>query len=372
MKPALPDSASCSKPASSSESASPAEPAQPQPARSPAKPAQYSLLDPPDAGRSRAHRTDGREIAEQPAAWSTDSQSASLPRARTTGPAGSSRPRQSAAAGAASSNSAAPHAARAPSRRRHWLALHLPDLPLDALHPGGWCGQPGQLLSRQRIAVISGSRVKTEVVCASEAAREAGVMPGMRASAAAALATGLSLVRQDQTLERAALEGIATWAGQFSSLVCLHGRGGLLIETGGSQRLFGGLARLIGQVLDGLAELGYRAMPGAAPTAAAAWLLARGGDPEPVRRMSELAGRLGVLPVQLLDPDERTLEALHGMGLHRLADCRRLPRDGFARRFGPELLAHMDEAYGYQPEALQGYQPPLVVLQAWCKPWALL
>ena len=38
------------------------------------------------------------------------------------------------------------------------------------------------------------------------------------------------------------------------------------------------------------------------------------------------------------------------MGLHRLADLRRLPRDGLARRFGPALLAAIDQARGQAPE----------------------
>jgi protein ImuB len=39
------------------------------------------------------------------------------------------------------------------------------------------------------------------------------------------------------------------------------------------------------------------------------------------------------------------------MGLHTLADLRRLPRDGLARRFGTELLADIDRARGHAAEA---------------------
>ena len=255
-------------------------------------------------------------------------------------------------------------------RPRYWLALYFPELAFDVLYRGS--GEP--LGAQPPTVIVSGTQVQTRVMQANAPATRAGIKTGMTASAASALVAGLRIVRRDPDLEQLALEGLASWAGQFSSVVCLRGahRGelrrdlhgdlrrdrGLLIETGGSRRLFGGLGLLLAQALDELQGLGYRAMSGAAPTPAAAWLLARGGEPDPVEQASSLPARLGPLPVRLLDVDEPTLEALHGMGLHRFADCCRMPRDGFARRFGPELLAQLDRALGRRPEALVPYQPP--------------
>src|SRR5690606_42050830 len=50
---------------------------------------------------------------------------------------------------------------------------------------------------------------------------------------------------------------------------------GLLAEVAPSLRYFGGLRALLGRVHAGLRSLGYRVRIGAAPTAGAAWLLAR-------------------------------------------------------------------------------------------------
>ena len=46
------------------------------------------------------------------------------------------------------------------------------------------------------------------------------------------------------------------------------------------------------------------------------------------------------------------------MGLRRLQQVLELPRDGLAKRFPPQLLAHLDQLQGHHPLALSCYQPP--------------
>lgn len=59
---------------------------------------------------------------------------------------------------------------------------------------------------------------------------------------------------------------------------------------------------------------------------------------------------LDTTPVWLSGPGREHWEALQGMGLATLADLRRLPRSGLARRFGPAMLADLDRAYGERPD----------------------
>ena len=93
------------------------------------------------------------------------------------------------------------------ARRRSWLALYLPELALEALYRGCPVSTP--------VAIVAGSDAHPRVVCANAPAIHAGVIPGMSASAASALAPGLGFTRRDQAAEAAALEGLAVWAGQF-------------------------------------------------------------------------------------------------------------------------------------------------------------
>ena len=48
------------------------------------------------------------------------------------------------------------------------------------------------------------------------------------------------------------------------------------------------------------------------------------------------------------------------MGIHTLGECARLPRDGFARRFGSACLAQLDRALGRGQEVFKPYQPAAV------------
>jgi protein ImuB len=233
---------------------------------------------------------------------------------------------------------------------RLWLALYLSHFPLQVLGT--------ERAASVALAVISGSGVDTVVVAAGASAESAGVQVHMPASAACALVPNLILVPRDEAAEAAALEGLAAWAGQFTSLVSLVPPHGLLLEIGGSLALFGGLDALLARVRHGLDALGYSARFGIAPTPLGAWLLARAALEEPVTVMHRLAARLAPVPLACLDLPARVLESLRSVGIERFGDCCRLPRDGVARRTDPRLLACLDRALGKRADPRLPYTPP--------------
>jgi protein ImuB len=65
---------------------------------------------------------------------------------------------------------------------------------------------------------------------------------------------------------------------------------------------------------------------------------------------------LDALPAALLVPQTHA-QRLHAAGLRTLGDLHRQPRDGLARRFGPELLERLDRARGLQPELREVFVP---------------
>jgi protein ImuB len=67
---------------------------------------------------------------------------------------------------------------------------------------------------------------------------------------------------------------------------------------------------------------------------------------------------LDALPPGLLDSAQPHLEVIRGIGCKTLADLRRLPRGGLARRFGPDLLAELDCAYGDSPDPQKWFAAP--------------
>src|SRR4029453_14692556 len=131
-----------------------------------------------------------------------------------------------------------------------WLALLLPALPLQLAERALPCVGP--------LAIVEGPPQRLMVIYCNTPAHAAGVLPGMKLAAAQALARELIALERNAERERAALAELAGWAYQFPSHVVLP-PAGLLLEVGGSLRLFGGGARLHRAIADGLDALGYRA-----------------------------------------------------------------------------------------------------------------
>jgi protein ImuB len=147
-----------------------------------------------------------------------------------------------------------------------WLAIVLPALPLQLAARA--------LATDAPLVVVEGPAQRLRVVFCNDAACRAGIAPGHKLAAAQALAGDLVAVERNAERERDALLELAGWAGQFSAAVSVRSDG-LLLETGGSLRLFGGRARLNREIAAQLYGLGYRGAFGEAATPQAAWWLAQ-------------------------------------------------------------------------------------------------
>ena len=232
-----------------------------------------------------------------------------------------------------------------------WLALHLPLLSLEA-----FCATLAEADRLRPVVLIDGHQVSA----VNAAAAQCGIRPGLKRATALALAADLLPGQADAARDAAALQAVAHVALAFTPSVTLHGTQTVLLEVQASLRYFGGLPALHRRLQDALAPLGHpvphRVQQAAAPTAlAAAWLArwhprgqgdlvlgAHATQPAALQRL------LGGLPVELLDSPTGAApsQALQAMGLHTLADLRRLPRAGLARRFGQALLDDIDRAWG--------------------------
>jgi protein ImuB len=114
------------------------------------------------------------------------------------------------------------------------------------------------------------------VAFCNRTATACGVTTGQKLAAAQALAQGLLAVARNHEHERDTVLELAGWAYQFSAQISPRNSAasGLLLETGGSQKLFGGHARLHRRIERGLAALGFQATYGYAATPQAAWWIA--------------------------------------------------------------------------------------------------
>ena len=235
---------------------------------------------------------------------------------------------------------------------RVFLAVHLPKLSLEVFRPR-WLPEPAH-----------GSAVleKDKVVIADRAAREAGVLLGMKRGGVLTLSPETGMYERDLAREAAAQREVGMALLRFSPDVALLDEATVIVEIGASLRLFGGLLSLCRQAKSMLDTFGLSARISAAPTGQGAWLLAKYGQGRGgARRVLQLASLERVLlPLPMLAvPEIRPFAAwFAGLGCETIADVRRLPRAGLQRRCGEHLLDSLDRAFGTASELFDWLELP--------------
>ncbi len=238
-------------------------------------------------------------------------------------------------------------AALALEPRELWIAAHVSQLPLAALR------SPARAAP---LVVIDPDDHNRRIVAADPQAQAAGVRPGMTLGAALAAAPHIDAQARNVTREQELMQHLAAVAAEFTPLVSLEAPDGLLLEIKPSIRLFGGLRELCRRLRAAClahpvlmqAQVQPRSTP--APTALAALAAARAGARCFITDSRQLPARLKPLPLEVLRwPDEENAR-LAAMGVRTLGELMRLPRAGFAKRFGPTQLADLDRLLGRRAE----------------------
>jgi protein ImuB len=153
------------------------------------------------------------------------------------------------------------------------------------------------------------------------------------------------------------LERLATSAQRFTPRVSLVAPDGLLLEVKGSLHLFDGTDGLIRALANECGTVGIKPAIALAPTPLAAMVAARAGKPFIVTNKAQLIGRLSAVPLTPLRWPQDVVERLARMGVRTIGQALRLPRAGFARRFGPEHLAELDRLTGRNADLRHHFQP---------------
>lgn len=246
--------------------------------------------------------------------------------------------------------------------------LLVPDLPLHAELRASpeHTGRP--------LAITNGAGARAGIIAVSPEAAGSGVAPGQTLPQARAVCPDIEVRVASPVLERTAREAMLDVALSMAPRAALAERGsGLFVAEGavfvdasGIESLYEDEARFA-SVLHARAErAGLRGFVGLASSRSVARLAARhlalaarlAPRPEEAETTHRIApGRelafLGPLPLDLLDPDDRTAEALTRFGIRRVRDLLRLPRRDLAARVGPQLLELIARARGEETE------PPL-------------
>jgi protein ImuB len=239
----------------------------------------------------------------------------------------------------------------------HWLAVHLPALPLE-VHARAI--EPGSPLA------ASVQRHGERILRCNQAAAAQGVRAGQGIGAARALCVDLVVRPHQASMERELLERLAAWCIRFTPVVSLAPPRSLLLDVAASLNLFGGAQVLMARVDAGLAALGHGARLAMAPTPLGALVLAIQGRTSPsdaatvLRDLPALRARLSRLPISALGLDHRERDDLTRMGLVRVGDLLRLPRRGLRERLGPRRMDWLGRLLGESADPRPAYVPPAV------------
>ncbi|HEX6103483.1 MAG TPA: DNA polymerase Y family protein, partial [Alphaproteobacteria bacterium] len=233
------------------------------------------------------------------------------------------------------------------------------------------------------------------------AAAERGAWTGARLTDARAIDPALIAVPADPAGDAELLQRLARWAGRWSPLVEVDGDDALRLDAAGVAHLFGGEQGLAEDIHKRFAVLGLTARIAIAPTAAAAWALARFPSPlegegrssrrewkgegasrfvhAPSPRSAPLsrplpqgerdyAAQLAPLPVAALRLGPDTIRTLERLGLKTVGALTGIERRSLARRFreADNPVDALDRALGRKPEpltAVPAERPPRALLR---------
>ncbi len=232
-----------------------------------------------------------------------------------------------------------------------WACIALPQLALDAVLRR--MPDPARPL-----ALVTGPAHLRSLHAVNAAAGDAGLKPGMRLSAAHALLSDIALVEYDEAADARWQRFLAAWAYRHSSQVSAQWPGAIVLEARASFGLFGPWPRFEARLREELQALGFTHRIALAPTPRAARVFAGLRDGFAVTTAEAMHQALAQVPVRRAQLPDDAGERLYRMGVRTLGALRALPRDGLRRRFGAELLQHLDRLHGEADDPLDCYAPP--------------
>jgi protein ImuB len=149
------------------------------------------------------------------------------------------------------------------------------------------------------------------------------------------------------------LERLGARAQRLTPRVSLDPPDSLLLEVKGSLHLFGGVEGVSREMAGECSHLPMPCMLAVAPTPLAALALARASRKIAIPASllvitdpAQLIGKLSPLPLATLRWPQDTLDRLARIGVRTIGEALRLPRAGFARRFGTAQMQTLDRLVG--------------------------
>lgn len=280
-------------------------------------------------------------------------------------------------------------------RPKLWLALRLPDLPLNALgvdsrgdnalqanrevdshddksHDEKILTGPPEAINHTNEAILVTDNRR--IIGMTAAAAAAGIKPGMNITTAQLL-LDCTVLPRDAQREQQTLQALAEQLYRFTPYIEFHRsphthEAGLLLELSRCLKLFNGLRSLVRQITDWLANTPCHCCYGLAHTGPGAWLLSYRDYPLPAQPdAATFLPRLYAVPVPRLHDFPKAAEALTQMGFVTLGDvARQIEAQSMAslhKRFGRAFVQYLGQVFGIDHDFQQAslFDSPAPVFQ---------
>ncbi len=242
-----------------------------------------------------------------------------------------------------------------------YACLFVPDFPVQAVLRA----EPE--LRSQAVAVIIGRAPLQTVLARNEAARNAGVHPGMSKLELESCG-GITLRQQSTSQETAAHAALLDCAQAFSPRIEDIACDTLLIDVTGLEALFGPLPHLARKLKDQASRLGLAIQVAIASNPDTAMLAARGFFAITIIPPEKEPAMLGPLSLEVLahhvsncahDGDNKLFDTLQRWGMRTLRDLAALPQIALSERLGQPGLHLQMLARGETQRMLVPSEPAL-------------
>ena len=240
--------------------------------------------------------------------------------------------------------------------------MHLPDFAMERW--SRWAArQPDTPPEDIAVALAVEAQHGPVIHAANRAAQTQGVRPGARVVDMRALCPDLRIEYADLAGDARALDKLMLWMRRWCPWTTTDGADGIIMDTTGSDHLWGGEAQMLRTIEEGLSSLGLSANLACAPTHGAAWALARFGPVRAICPPETLPDHIAPLPVRGLRIEADTRLLLNRLGLKTIGDLMAVPRISLARRFSradlpKNPLMRLDQALGKLAEPVSAPDDP--------------
>ena len=207
------------------------------------------------------------------------------------------------------------------------------------------------------LAVVAKIKSALRLVALDEDAERLGLQLGQPLADSRAMIPALGVADDDPAADATLLEAIADWAERYTPLVALDGADGLMLDITGCAHLFGGEAAFVADLARRIVAQGFLPRAAIADTPGAASAAAR-FTPLAVIPQGGAREMLAPLPLAALRLDSEIVSAMDRVGLKKIGQILDAPRSPLASRFGIGLIRRLDQALGFDEEAISPRRPP--------------